>query len=340
MPTPADCLLPDNEPQRLRAVRSYEILDTEPELEFDALTRVASHTFSAPIAVVAMMDADRLWFKSKLGLDIPQLDRKIAFCAHAIMRPREAMVIPDLLSDQRFAENPLVADAPHLRFYAGAPIVDPTGLALGTIAVIDTQPRSFSDAQRDALMDLSTLVVTALQARRRAIDLQRMAMTDYLTGVGNRVQFEKALAAELNHSKRAGTPFSVVCMDLDGFKSVNDTLGHAAGDEVLCEVSRRLSALVRQGDVLARLGGDEFAIVMRCADQASASALADRIAKTVRQPITLSRGQTVGIGVSVGYATHTDGVPSAAALLARADRALYEAKRQSGDRTAAPSPTS
>lgn len=338
MSTPVDCPFPENEPLRLQAVRSYEILDTDPELEFDALTRVASHTFSAPIAVVAMMDADRLWFKSKLGLDIPQLDRKIAFCAHVIMRPREAMVVPDLLSDQRFAENPLVANPPHLRFYAGAPIVDPSGLALGTIAVIDTQPRSFSDAQRDALMDLSTLVVTALQARRRAIDLQRLAMTDYLTGVGNRVQFEKALAAEVNHSTRAGTPFSLVCMDLDGFKSVNDTFGHAAGDEVLCEVSRRLSALVRQGDVPARLGGDEFAIVMRSADQASATALAERIVERVGRPIALSTGQTVRIGVSVGVATHTDGVPSAAALLARSDRALYEAKRESRDRPAAPSP--
>jgi len=339
MSTSVDCPFPENEPLRLQAVRSYEILDTDPELEFDALTRVASHTFSAPIAVVAIMDADRLWFKSKLGLHIPELDRKIAFCAHAIVRPREAMVIPDLLSDRRFAENPLVANAPYLRFYAGAPIVDPTGLALGTIAVIDTQPHSFSDAQRDALMDLSTLVVTALQARRRALELQRLAMTDHLTGVGNRVQFEKALAAELSHSKRAGTPFSIVCMDLDGFKPVNDALGHAAGDEVLCEVSRRLSTLVRQGDVLARLGGDEFAIVMRCADQASAAALSERIVNTVRQPVALSTGQTVRIGVSVGLATHIDGVPSAAALLARADRALYEAKRGSRDRPAAPSPT-
>jgi diguanylate cyclase (GGDEF)-like protein len=338
MSTLADCPYPENEPLRLEALRSYEILDTDPELEFDALTRVASHAFSAPIAVVAMMDADRLWFKSKLGLDIPQLDRKIAFCAHAIMRPREPLVVPDLLSDQRFAENPLVANAPHLRFYAGAPIVDPAGLALGTIAVLDAQPRSFSDVQCDALMDLSTLVVTALQARRRAKDLARLAMTDYLTGIGNRVQFEKALVTELNHAIRAGTPFTVVCMDLDGFKSVNDTLGHAAGDEVLCEVSRRLSALVRQGDVLARMGGDEFAIVMRSGDQASATSLAERIVKTVRRPIALSTGHTAEIGVSVGLAAYTDGIPTAAALLARADKALYEAKKESRDRIAAPSP--
>ena len=332
MSTPTDCPFPENELQRLQAVRSYEILDTHPELEFDALTRVAAHTFDTPIAVVAIMDADRLWFKSKLGLDIPQLDRDIAFCAHAIMLPREPMVIPDLSSDQRFSENPLVANAPHLRFYAGAPIVDPTGLALGTIAVLDAQPRSFSNAQCDALTDLSTLVVTALQARRRAMDLQRLALTDYLTGIGNRVHFDKTLIAELNHAMRTGTPLTILCMDLDGFKSVNDTFGHLAGDEVLCEVTRRLSTLVRQEDVLARLGGDEFGVVIRDGDQASATALAQRIVKSVRQPIALATGQTVGIGISVGMATNTDSVSSASALLARADKALYEAKRQCADR--------
>lgn len=105
-----------------------------------------------------------------------------------------------------------------------------------------------------------------------------------------------------------------------------------AGDEVLCEVTRRLSALVRQGDVLARLGGDEFAIVMRSGDQGSATALAQRIVKSVRQPVALSTGQTVEIGVSVGMASHTESVSSASALLARADKALYEAKRESPDR--------
>lgn len=326
MSSSAACPMPENEPERLRAVRSYEILDTQPELEFDALARVASHTFSAPIAVVAMMDSDRLWFKSRLGLDIPQLDRKIAFCAHAIMRPREAMVVNDLSSDPRFADNPLVANAPHLRFYAGAPIVDPTGLPLGTIAVIDAEPRGFSSAQRETLTDLSSLVITALQARRRALDLERLAMTDHLTGIGNRARFDKAVSAELKVALRSGKPVTVLCMHLDGFKNVNDTYGHPAGDEVLCEVARRLSALVREGDALARLGGDEFAIVMREGDKSSATPLAQRIALSVGRPIVLSGGQTVAVGVSVGIAESMTSDSSPAALLARADKALYEAK--------------
>lgn len=320
--------MPVNEPERLRVVRSYEILDTEPELEFDALTRVAAYTFQAPIAVVAMMDTDRLWFKSKLGLDIPQLDRKVAFCAHAIVRPQEPLIIPDLQADARFAGNPLVSQAPHLRFYAGAPIVDASGFALGTIAVIDAEPRPFSKAQREALIDLSALVVTALQARRRAMDLQSLALTDHLTAVGNRASFDKALISELKHAMRTGETFTLLTMDLDGFKDVNDTYGHQAGDEVLQEVARRLSALVREGDVLARLGGDEFGIVVRHGNRTATAALARRIVAAVGLPMALSGGQSVAVGVSVGVAEYSDDVALPATLLARADHELYLAKQQ------------
>lgn len=323
---------PDNEPQRLAALRAYDILDTPPEPDFDAVVRIASHAFGVPIAVVAMLDSERLWFKSKLGLELPQLDRRIAFCAHAIMRPREPLIVPDLRADARFAANPLVAGAPHIRFYAGAPVVDAAGHALGTLAVIDAQPRTFSDAQREALVDLSTMVMTALQSRRRALDLERLAMTDHLTGIANRAQFDQAISAELRHAMRTGEVFSVLCLDLDGFKDVNDGFGHAAGDEVLCEVARRLAQQVRLGDVLARLGGDEFAVLMRHGDQDAALTLAQRIAKAVHEPITLSSGDTVGVGISVGLASYTDAVPSVAALLAQADQALYQAKRRNEQR--------
>src|SRR5665647_955542 len=132
-----NCPLPQNEAQRLQAVLSYEILDSGPEVDFDALTRVAAHTFDVPAAVVGLMDSDRLWFKSRFGLDAPQLDRQIAFCAFAVMQPGELLIVNDLALDPRFKGNPLVTAAPHLRFYAGAPLVDQHGYALGTIAVVD-----------------------------------------------------------------------------------------------------------------------------------------------------------------------------------------------------------
>lgn len=332
-PAPAArCPLPDNETQRLAALQRHEILDTSPELEFDALARVAAQALGAPMAVVALLDSDRLWFKSKIGLDVPQIDRRVAFCAHAIMRPREPLVVSDLRADARFADNPLVAQAPHLRFYAGAPIVDPAGHALGTIAVLDNQPRQFSPAQRETLADLSTLVMTALHSRRRALDLERQALTDHLTGIANRAQFDQALSAELRHAMRTGEIFTVLCMDLDGFKDVNDGFGHAAGDEVLCEIARRLIQQVRLGDVLARLGGDEFAVLMRHGGQADAAVLAQRVAQAVRQPITLAGGDTVGVGISIGMASYSDAVASVAALMAHADQSLYQAKRANQQR--------
>jgi diguanylate cyclase (GGDEF)-like protein len=160
------------------------------------------------------------------------------------------------------------------------------------------------------------------------MDLQRLALTDHLTGIGNRAQFDKSLTSELKHAMRTGEPFTLLSMDLDGFKDVNDHHGHQAGDEVLCEVSRRLTALVREGDVLARLGGDEFALIMRHGGRASAAALAQRIVDTLGQPISLSKGATVAVGVSVGLADYSDDVALPSTLLARADQALYESKQR------------
>lgn len=324
------CPIPVDEAQRIRSVRAYEILDTPPEPEFDALARLASHTFAAPIAVVAMMDSERLWFKSRLGLDIPELDRKVAFCAHAIMRPEQPLVVPDLSQDNRFAHNPLVAQPPHVRFYAGAPIRDSDGRALGTIAVIDAQPRQFSAEQRLALSDLSFLVTTALDARKRSLDLERMASTDHLTGIANRARFEASLQAELARARRTGTPVSLICLDLNGFKEVNDTHGHSAGDEVLVEVTRRIQQLVREGDTFARLGGDEFAIVIQNARDNAVQSLLSRIAPTVAKPIQLSGGNRVQVTTSVGVATTVEEDLSGDNLLARADADLYRDKNNRG----------
>lgn len=326
----ADCPIPANEPMRIRSVHAYQILDTPPEPEFDALARLASHTFSAPIAVVAMMDSERLWFKSKLGLDIPELDRKVAFCAHAIMHPKDPLVVPDLQQDDRFTQNPLVAQPPHVRFYAGSPILDAEGLPLGTIAIIDAKPREFSDNQRNALHDLSTLVTTALDARKRSIDLERLASTDHLTGIANRVRFEAALQAELACAQRSGIPVSLICMDLNGFKEVNDTFGHSAGDEVLVEVARRITSLTREGDTFARLGGDEFAIVVSDVNGTAVNSLLSRIGPTVALPINLSSGAVVSVGTSVGIATTLNDNFRADDLMQRADADLYRDKRGSG----------
>ena len=222
------CPKPLNEAERLAAVHAYKILDTAPEVEFDVTTRVAASLFNAPIALVALMDRDRLWFKSRHGLDVAQLDREIAFCAHAIVRPDELLVIEDLQQDARFVDNPLVHAGPGIRFYAGAPLRDPNGLALGTLAVLATEPRKFDDHQRALLLDLSVSVMTAIESRHRALTLKQMATTDALTGLANRIQFQSALALELRQAQLAGQSIAVLYMDLDGFKGVNDSWAMAA----------------------------------------------------------------------------------------------------------------
>lgn len=323
-----DCPIPKNEGQRLRALLSYDILDTPPEVDFDALTRVAAQSLNTPAAVVGLMDSDRLWFKSRLGLDVPQVERKIAVCAYAVMNPGELLVVEDLSRDSRFQSNPLVTGAPHIRFYAGVPLVDPNGLALGTLAVVDTQPRTITAGQGEVLSDLAILAMTALENRKRANLLADLAMTDYLTGLANRAQFDRALVSETSHAKRTGEKFALLYMDLDGFKEINDRFGHAAGDEVLCEVARRLKRELRSEDLAARLGGDEFGVIVRSASEFSANALAQRIAQAIQRPMSLSNGDQAEVGISIGLVGYSDGIDSAETLLAQADSALYQGKRR------------
>ena len=153
----------NRELRRLSILRSYELMDSPPDPKLDELTALVSLVCEAPIAIISLVDDTRIWFKSKFGLNAPETDRNSAFCAQAIETPDQLTVVTDALTDPRFCENSLVRGAPHVRFYAGAPLKMDEGIAFGTMCVIDTKPRVLSDVQRQCLLTVANQVVSHFQ---------------------------------------------------------------------------------------------------------------------------------------------------------------------------------
>jgi GAF domain-containing protein len=167
---------PDNEEARIVALEKYAILDSDPEQAFDDLTLLASFVCRTPIALISLVDEDRQWFKSRVGLNATETSRDIAFCSTAILQS-DVFVVSDALKDDRFRDNPLVVSEPHIRFYAGAPLINEDGYALGTLCVVDRAPRELTPEQREALEALSRLVLAQMEFRRNLI-LLKEALTD------------------------------------------------------------------------------------------------------------------------------------------------------------------
>ena len=259
---------PENEERRLRTLRSLDVLDTLPEDRFDRLTRLAKRMFDVPIALVSLVDENRQWFKSCIGLPVLETSRDVSFCGHTILGD-EIFLIPDATKDKRFVDNPLVTGEPHIRFYAGCPLQATDGSKLGTLCIIDEQPRNLTAEDLDALRDLEAMVEGELAA-------VELANRDELTEISNRRGFVMLAEHGLHICIRQSLPACLVFFDLDDFKHINDNFGHAEGDKALVGFSRTMEESFRDSDLIARIGGDEFALLQINTTQEAAQAAVER----------------------------------------------------------------
>ncbi|WP_376095352.1 putative bifunctional diguanylate cyclase/phosphodiesterase [Roseomonas sp. CCTCC AB2023176] len=312
--------LPKDESRRLAELDELDLLDGPAEEVFAGHARAAAALLGTPAAAVSFVDRTRIVLRGAVGTPWTELPRAAAFCAHAILRPSEALVVPDATADPRFADNPLVTGPQGIRFFAGIPLVTEGGNALGTLHVVDRHPREPSPAHVERLRDLARGVVAALTLRRARRTLATAAMTDPLTGIGNRAALDAALAQAVPRR-------SMLLLDLDRFGAINDAFGHAGGDRALAEVAQRLRMATRPTDRVFRLSGDEFAVLASgIGDLDTADRLAARIHEVLARPFAIN-GSTVTLRTSIGYAATPWHGPDAAALLHRADAALAAAKR-------------
>ena len=330
-------VLPPDEEERLEVLKEHEILDTPPEREYDDITLLASEICGTPISLISLIDEDRQWFKSSVGFQESETPREIAFCAHAILDPFETMVVSDATLDDRFASNPLVTGDTNIRFYAGAPLLSKENHALGTLCVLDSEPRQLTPRQIEALQALARQLSMRLELRRTTRLLQRaneelknLSLTDDLTGLYNRRGFFLHAEQQFRLHRSRATEHSLWLMlgDLDGLKQINDTYGHDEGSAAICATADILRQTFRDADVIARVGGDEFTILILNTLDEVAERLPERIENNF-QTHNRESGKPYVLGISVGLVkVQRDDDTTVGQVLRQADEAMYEAKRE------------
>jgi diguanylate cyclase (GGDEF)-like protein len=312
-----NALFLSDEEGRLRALNRLQALDADPEEAFENIVSLVKAVFSVPICAISLVASSRQFFVAERGLGVRETGREVSFCAHAIQKP-EPFVVTDAALDVRFAENALVTGPPHIRSYAGIPLMTAEGYQVGALCVIDRKPRQFSGEQIALLQQFAANVVHELE-------LRLSACSDHLTLAMNRRGWMKVAEAAFAKSRSAGARLCVAVLDIDWFKAVNDAHGHAAGDQVLKAFSALCRNSLGERQKFGRIGGEEFALLLPDADAADAIRALDRVREAFAST-THHVPAPVRCTVSVGIAECEAAGASLDALLSRADFALYEAK--------------
>ncbi|MDY7578580.1 sensor domain-containing diguanylate cyclase [Herbaspirillum sp. RTI4] len=291
-------------------LHAFGFFNVNAEMRFDRLSRLARRLFNVPIAFVSMVDARNAITKT------PHVN---GLTPHA---SDDILIVPDTVLDARFNDSPLVTGSPNIRFYAGCPISIGNGEKLGTLCLIDQQPRSFDAADLALLLDLAQMADQELAA-------MELATIDELTKLYNRRGFEAAGSHGLSLCARLETPVSMLYFDLDMFKCINDRFGHAEGDFALKNFARILTETLRKSDVIGRLGGDEFAVLLTNTSPAQAARTLQHLEQAVRG-YNGSNERGYELRYSVGYVQYQPTLhPTLAELMQHADTLMYENKKQS-----------
>lgn len=316
---------PQDEYERIEDLRALNILDTPSEERFDRLTRMAKRMFNVPIALVSLVDENRQWFKSCIGLEVSETARDISFCGHAILGD-SVFIIPDTAEDERFMDNPLVLDAPFIRFYAGCPLKLPNSRKIGTLCIIDTEPRHLEQEDIILLQDLASMVESEIAALQ-------IATIDELTKISNRRGFNELAQKSMDYCKRNSVEASLVYFDLNNFKPINDTFGHIEGDRALTTFADLVKQNIRESDIFARLGGDEFAALLLNASPEGACFTIKKFQKSLDE---FNQKADRGYDISFSHGIvkfDPDQHTNVDELLADGDEQMYECKKQSRNST-------
>lgn len=308
-----------DEEGRVRALERLDILDTREETAFELVATLVRQTLNVPMSGVSLIDRRRHWFKARRGIDTQEFPRELSFCSRTIDQSG-ALLIPDARVDPLYADHPFVAGEPNVVSYAGFPLTTPDGYNIGSLCAIGTAPRTFTLEEVEILSNFAKILMDS-------IELRQTASADALTGAMTRRAWVAEAKAELRRAARYDHPVSLAMMDIDKFKSVNDTWGHPAGDIVIAGLSNMTMDLIRDSDLFGRLGGEEFALLMPETSDAQATALAERIRSAFEtQSFDIKKGDRISCTVSIGIAHARTRDDTIEQMLERVDQALYLAK--------------
>ncbi len=314
------------EAERVASLRRHGILDASSDRDLDRIVSLARVLLGVRMAAISLVDRNRQCLLSKQGLHSSETSRDVSFCTHTI-QTEEPMVVTDAKLDPRFLQNPMVTGDPHIRFYAGVPLVTSDGHALGALCVLDPSPKPISTDQLAGLQELAGLAMDQ-------IELRRQASIDPLTGVLNRGAFDRLAQAEVAEAHALGTSLVAMMVDADHFKAINDRNGHAVGDLALRRLAQTLELAVRRTDYVARYGGEEFCVLLPSAGAHEAVQIAERIRELLTEMAVPSERGPIALTVSIGIGVLQKPNGTVEDMLRAADKALYSAKQEGRNRVA------